>query len=406
MEDPDAEPPAEPEVGAPSAGSVSVPVSPEQPRLTHSALQRLGGQQSGFPVAAAAAAARPGVQGGRLPSEASATSTVFGYSFQDIITCDDEKLLEIRRKCVKWIKHIDLEISSRKEDEDEEILRLEQEAMRDAMARGERARARDRLLLGSGEGEGAGQAEGGGGDQGGGDVGGDVDHGGGDVDQGGAEEPEVDMEPVDRDEDPDKDRGVEKEGPPSDTSHLSAQSVEDVCGDCGLLPCMCGPTPQVILGAGAEAGAEAEAEADAQAQADVEAYAAFKEREEVEQRPYWVLVCPQCRMKHLWRQGEEPWGECACGVPMTEIMAMVERTRDESSTSSVSVCLQCVVFASSTGNMFPGVPAFCTRLFPVFLSVLHVAQEGPKPKKRRTAADVRQQQFAAKQAALLAAQPG
>ena len=49
------------------------------------------------------------------------------------------------------------------------------------------------------------------------------------------------------------------------------------------------------------------------------------------------------------------------------------------------------------------VPAFCTRLFPVFPNVLHVAQEGPKPKKWRTAVDVRQQQFAAKQAALLAA---
>ena len=51
------------------------------------------------------------------------------------------------------------------------------------------------------------------------------------------------MEPGDRDEDPDKDRDVEKEGPPSDTSHLSGQSVEDVCGDCGLLPCMCGADP-------------------------------------------------------------------------------------------------------------------------------------------------------------------
>ena len=43
VEDPDAEPPAEPEVGASIAGSVLVPVSPEQPRLPHSALQRLGG---------------------------------------------------------------------------------------------------------------------------------------------------------------------------------------------------------------------------------------------------------------------------------------------------------------------------------------------------------------------------
>ena len=146
MEDPDAEPPADSEVGASSAGPVSVPVSPERPRFTHSALQRLGGQQLGFPAAAAAAAARPGGQRRRLPSEASATSTVFGYSFQDIITCDDEKLLEIRKKCVKWIKHIDFEISSRKEDEDEEILRLERETLRDAMARGERARARDRVV--------------------------------------------------------------------------------------------------------------------------------------------------------------------------------------------------------------------------------------------------------------------
>ena len=78
VEDLDAEPLAEPEVGASSAGSVSVPVSPEQPRLTHSALQRLGGQQSGFPAAAAAVAARPGVQRRRLPLEASATSTAFG----------------------------------------------------------------------------------------------------------------------------------------------------------------------------------------------------------------------------------------------------------------------------------------------------------------------------------------
>ena len=156
MEVQDAQPPAEPEVGASSAGSVSGPLSPEQPRLTHSALQRLGGQQSGFPAAAAAAAARSGVHRRRLPSEASATSTVFGYSFQDIITCDDGKLPEIRRKCVKWMKHIDFEISSRKEDEHEEIPRLEQETLRDAMVRGERARARDRLPLGSGEGEGAG----------------------------------------------------------------------------------------------------------------------------------------------------------------------------------------------------------------------------------------------------------
>ena len=120
---------------------------------------------------------------------------------------------------------------------------------------------------------------------------------------------------------------MEKEGPPSDTSHLSGRSVEDVCGDHGLLPCMCGPTSQIIPGAGAKAEAEAEAEADAQAQADAEAYAAFKEREELEQRPYLVVVCPQSRMKHPWRQGEEPWGEC-CGVPMTEMMAMAERTRD------------------------------------------------------------------------------
>ena len=102
-----------------------------------------------------------------MPSEASATSTTFGSSFQDIITCDDEKLLEIRKKCVKWIKHIDFEASSRKNDEDKEILRPERETLRDAMVRGERARARDRVLADAlGEGEGAGQAEGGDGDQG------------------------------------------------------------------------------------------------------------------------------------------------------------------------------------------------------------------------------------------------
>ena len=38
LEDPDAEPPADLEVGAFMAGPVSVPVSPKQPRLTHSAL--------------------------------------------------------------------------------------------------------------------------------------------------------------------------------------------------------------------------------------------------------------------------------------------------------------------------------------------------------------------------------
>ena len=115
-----------------------------------------------------------------MPSEANATSTMFGYSFQDIITCDDEKLLEIRRKCVKCIKHIDFEISGRKEDEDEEILRPKRETLRDAMARGERARASDRVMAkGLGEGEGAGQAEGG--------DGGDVHQGGGVVDQGGGD---------------------------------------------------------------------------------------------------------------------------------------------------------------------------------------------------------------------------
>ena len=118
----------------------------EPPRLTHGAVRRLGEQQSGFAAAASAAAAGPGGQRRRLPSEASATSTVFGYSFQDIITCDDEMLLEIRKKCVKWIRHSDFEISNRKEDEDEEIERLEGETLLDAMARGERARVRDRVL--------------------------------------------------------------------------------------------------------------------------------------------------------------------------------------------------------------------------------------------------------------------
>ena len=136
-----------------------------------------------------------------------------------------------------------------------------------------------------------------------------------------AEDPkDADMEPGDRDEDPDKDRGVEKDsGPGSESSHLSGRSVADVCGDCGLIPCTCGPNPQDIPGStGAEA--EAEAKADAQAHADAAAHAAFKEREELEQRPVWVLVCPACRMKHLWRLGEEPWGEC-CGVPMTDVPA-------------------------------------------------------------------------------------
>ena len=73
---------------------------------------------------------------------------------------------------------------------------------------------------------------------------------------------DADMEPGDRDEDPDKDRGVESDsGPASETSHPSGRSVEDVCGDCGLIPCMCGPTPQVNPGGGAEAEAEAEAHA-------------------------------------------------------------------------------------------------------------------------------------------------
>ena len=63
---------------------------------------------------------------------------------------------------MKWIKHIDFEISIRKEDKDEEILRLERETLWDAMAREERARARDRVLADAlGEGEGAGEAEGG-----------------------------------------------------------------------------------------------------------------------------------------------------------------------------------------------------------------------------------------------------
>ena len=96
---------------------------------------------------------------------------------------------------MKWIKHIVFEISSQKEDEDEELLRLERETLWDAMARGERARAKNRVLADAlGPAEGAGEDEGGDGDQGGGDVdqgggdgGGDVDQGGGDGDQGGGD---------------------------------------------------------------------------------------------------------------------------------------------------------------------------------------------------------------------------
>ena len=71
-------------------------------------------------------------------------------------------------------------------------------------------------------------------DQGGGDGGGDVDAKEPKDDDLDAMDPEdADMEPGDRDEDPDKDRGVKKEGPASETSHFSGRSVEDVCGDCG-----------------------------------------------------------------------------------------------------------------------------------------------------------------------------
>ena len=402
----------------------------------------------------------------RLPSEASVTRTVFGYSFQDIITCDDERLLEIRKKCVKWIKHIDFEISSRKEDKDEELLQLEGDTLRDAMARGERARARDKAMADAlGQAEGEGEAEGGDGDQCGGDGGGDVDPGGGDVDQGGgdgggdadpsggdrgvdvdAEDPkdadvdvedpkdadvdakdpkDEDMQPEDHgDRDEDRDPGVggsvKDSGLGSDTSHLSDRSM-DVCGDCGPFPCMCGPTRQVIPGSAGETVAEAEAEAEAKAAAaartDAEAYAEFKAREELEQMQFYTLVCPGCKMKHLWRLGGEPWGTCCCGLAMG---------RDESAstsegTSEVCVCLQCVVCAVSSaaggntggtrvqnaGTRVPGVVECSQR--PGTTGYKTRVQSGTCPllyrkaKKRRTAADVRQEQFAARQAALLAA---
>ena len=97
-------------------------------------------------------------------------------------------------------------------------------------------------------------------------------------------------------------------------------------------------------------------------------------------------------------------------------MAMAERTRDESSTSSVCVCLHCVVCTSSAACGNTGVRGYKTRVhvYPVPTTgnkrvtnagtpgnMFPFAQEGPKPKKRRTAADVRQEQFAARLAALL-----
>ena len=324
------------------------------------------------------------------------------------------------KRSVKWIKHIDFEISSRKEDEDEELQRVERKTPWGAiiMARGERARARDKVMadalgprdqadpyvgpshagnrdVDQGGGDGGGDAEdphdtdldpgsGDGGvdaedpddkdmDPGGGDGGVDaedphdkeMDPGGGD---GGldAEDPhDKDMNPGggDGDEDMDPagveggvqgdDASVKDCGPGSEAPHLSGRSM-DVCGDCGLIPCMCGPTPQVIPVSAGETVAEAEAEVDAKA------HAAFKAREELEQRPFFTVRCPTCRMKHLWRLGEEPWGTCSCGLAMTEM-----RRDDSASTGTSEVCvrLQCVVCGVSSaacGNT--GVPGYKTRV--------------------------------------------
>ena len=305
---------------------------------------------------------------------------MFGYNFQDIITCDHEKPLEIRKKCVKWIKDIDFEIS--KEDEDEELQRVERETLWDAMARGERARARDRVMADArgprdkdedmGHGGqpatdpyvGPSHSDVGGRDM---DPGGleggvhdddthdkDVDPGGGDGGLDAEDTHDKDMDPGggdgglhtedthDQDMDPSGVEGgvqgdvsVKDSGPGSEASHLGGQSL-DVCRDCGLIPCMCGPTPQVIPESAGETVAKAEAKADAEARAK----AGLRARDELEHRPYYTMRCPACGMKHIWREREEPWGTCECGVPMSTM------PRDESASTStleVCVCLQRVV---------------------------------------------------------------
>ena len=401
-----------------------------------------------------------------MPSEASATSTVFGYSFQDIITCDHqfvpqnwvyhldppialfyrllksaeclpkvlvlvclgkhEKMLEIRTKCVKWIKHIDFEILSRKEDEDEELQRVERETLWDAMARGERAYAMDRVMaeawgsrdkdndvghdgepatypyVGPSPSDVGGQDMDPGGleggvhandthdkdmDPGGGDRGldaedthdQDMDPGGGQGSAHADDTDDQDMDPASVEGGVQGDASVKDSRPGSEASHLSGQSL-DVCGDCGLIPCMCEPTPQVIPESAREIVAEAEARAKAE----------FKARDELEHRPYYTMRCPACGMKHIWREWEEPWGTCDCGAPMSMM------PRDESastSTSEVCVCVVCSVWerqgtrVQNAGTPVPGVverseqprtSGYKTRVHPGTCSLLHRTPPSPR----------------------------
>ena len=87
------------------------------------------------------------------------------------------------------------------------------------------------------------------------------------------------------------------------------------------------------------------------------------------------------------------------------VCSVLSACRQQGTCSQVYPCF--VPACSPSLRTFYSTGYTCTRdlypLVPRVPRVLHVAQEGLKPKKRRTVADVRQQQFAAKQAALLAA---